>query len=835
MNLSLEHPEMLFLVIPVLIVGFYFLRKTKTKLVEWRMLVAFLLVLALASPFTTVTQTISEQDPSLVLVQDHTSSMGIFPEEAGSELYKALVANTPTTLVQLTGDKTSLGDTVTQYAGSGSQIVLVSDGNNNAGKDLPEALEFAKETDTPVYLVQPELEANDLSVEIVGDKTAIVDNTNKFEILVRQASNQSVSYLLEVFVDGQLSQSMDFTLKGRNNIDDPIPINQAFTTLGAHNLRVKITPHGEDRNEVNNEFLKSVYVIPKPKLTLVTNEPDSPLGRILDSLYNLSAVNTYPGAAALEGSKVLVLDNQLMNSLSEAQIKEIKNYVSNGGGLVVVGGEKAYNYGSYLNSSLEEILPVLSKPSEYKGGRNLVLILDISPSARDHGAQGDILGNAIYILRSEKLRDANVAAIAFGSKDYDVFGGFLFLGLPQNRAIMEEKISRLTSDDQSKTSLDQGLIGAKQMLVGKDGELDAVIISDGGIEESYEPSLQAAKDLQKLGVNLYFIHVHSAAPSQVDKATRNYYAETLMRELGVESNYKRINVTEDGEEPERVNFDFGTIEESPEEGVEENVTLESYSLYAYSPDHFITKNLNLTNASITGYNDVTPKAGAERLVITVTGKPVLTTWRFGLGRVAAFTTDNGEGEDSRWATALYNGSNARLISGTTNWAIGNPRAEEGAVLDGPDTWLGTPSDLTLTMYDEGIPQLKLDGNPIDLALSGRNTYEASVNPETIGIHDLSGYPLAVNYQLEYRDIGLNEDIESLILATGGKIYTEKDARALLLKDARQNSERQSDEPVSLKMYVLLAALVLYLSEIIARRIKEMRKLKNAQVEVEAGT
>ncbi|MGA9190023.1 MAG: hypothetical protein WB014_15975, partial [Methanosarcina sp.] len=122
--------------------------------------------------------------------------------------------------------------------------------------------------------------------------------------------------------------------------------------------------------------------------------------------------------------------------------------------------------------------------------------------------------------------------------------------------------------------------------------------------------------------------------------------------------------------------------------------------------------------------------------------------------------------------------------------------------------------------------------PLDLALTGRNTYEASVNPENIGIHDISGYPLAVNYQLEFRDVGLNKDIEPLILATGGKIYTEKDARALLLKDARQNSERQSNEPVSLKMYVLLAALVLYLGEIIARRIREMRKLKNMQGEIE---
>jgi hypothetical protein len=87
MNISLEHPEMLLLVVPVVIAGFYLLRKTKTKLVEWRMLVAFLLILALAAPFTTVTQTISEENPSLVLVQDQTASMNLFPAETGTDLY----------------------------------------------------------------------------------------------------------------------------------------------------------------------------------------------------------------------------------------------------------------------------------------------------------------------------------------------------------------------------------------------------------------------------------------------------------------------------------------------------------------------------------------------------------------------------------------------------------------------------------------------------------------------------------------------------------------------------------------------------------------------------
>jgi len=824
-SVALESPEMLLLIIPVIIAGFYLLRKTKTKLVEWRMLVAFLLVLALAAPYTTVTQTISEEDPSLVLVQDRTTSMGLFPEDTGTGLYEALAADTPTTLVQLNGEKTSLGDAVVQYSGLGNQIVLVTDGNNNAGKDLAEALRFAKDANTPVYLVQPELETNDISVEVLGDKTVVVDNQNEFEIVVRQASEQSVSYFLEVYVDGEISQSRQFSQDTRNNT---IPINQAFTTLGAHSLSVKITPSGEDFNNSNNEFYKSIYVIPKPKITLVTGEADSPLASILRNLYEVSVVNDYSGAGNITDSKALVLDNQIIGSFSEAEIREIKNYVSNGGGLVVVGGDKAYNYGKYLNSSLEEVLPVISKPSEFKGGRNLVVILDISPSTAAHGTLGDILSNAIFILRNENLKDANVGVIAFGSVGYDVSGGFVFMGLPQNLALLEDKISQLTPSEQTETSLDQGLAVTKEMLEGEDGELDAIIISDGGFEDSYDASLEAARELKDLGVNLYFVHIRSSAPSQIDQ-TRTFYAEKLMKELGFENNYYHIDTGE------RANIKFEDMVVTPEDEEEEPEDLGTYLLLEYSPDHFITKSVNLT-ASITGYNQVTPKAGAERLVITVTGQPVLTTWRFGLGRVAAFSTDNGDGT-TRWASAVYNGSNSRLISGMTNWAIANPQAEEGAVVEALDTWLGTPSDLTLIMYDEGIPQLKLDGAQLDLALTGRNTYEASVNPSEIGIHDISGYPLAVNYPLEYRDVGLNNDLEPLILSTGGEIYTEKEARAFLLKDARQNSEREATEPVSLKVYVLLAALLLYLGEVLVRRIREMRRLKQAQGETgteEAG-
>ncbi|AKJ38943.1 hypothetical protein [Methanosarcina barkeri] len=845
MNISLEHPEMLLLIIPVTIAGFYLLRKTKTKIVEWRMLVAFLLVLALAAPFTTVTQTVNEDNPSLVLVQDKTSSMGLFSNETGDDLYKALAADTSTTLVQLTGDKTNLGDAVTQYSGTGNQIVLITDGNNNSGKSLVDALGFAKETNTPVYLVEPELKTNDLSVEILGDKDAIVDNQKNYSIVVRQASNQSVSYSYEAYVDGELSQSGDVTQNSTQYSITP-NLRHTFSTLGAHNISVKITPSGEDLNSINNKFYKSVYVIPKPKLTLVTSEPNSPLAQILNKLYNTSAFTTYPGASVLNSSKALILDNQFINNLSETQVKEISKYVNNGGGLVVVGGTKSYEKpasASYRNSSIEKLLPVISRPSETTGKNYIILILDLSGSTFQGGPQKVVVdGVASYplypilidsaknILKSDALEGSEVGFVIIGEHNGNVSSGLHSLNSASIDSFESELSSLVPTNKLANTNLSQGILDAKNIFEKEtppDSSKYIMIISDGveaqdptktGKYYSTEMMELARRVHEEDNVGFIYIDINSTNPRKVS-------AENLKNFMNKVDGQYIGNITSVSGAKK-----LGNLESEASNETENTPLPDHFNLRSYSRDNFITKGVNFTTIYITGYNDVTPKSGAERLVTTDTGKPVLTTWRFGLGRVAAFTTDNGQGDGSRWATNVYNRSNAKLISSMINWAIANPKAEEGAVVDSPDTWLGTSSNLTLTMYDEGIPQLKLDGNALDLALTGRNTYETTVNPDSIGIHDISGYPLAVNYPLEYRDVGLNEDIEPLVLATGGEIYNEKEARALLLKDARQNSVKQSDEQVSLKVYVLLAALVLYLGEILARRIREMRKLKNAQVE-----
>jgi uncharacterized membrane protein len=112
-----------------------------------------------------------------------------------------------------------------------------------------------------------------------------------------------------------------------------------------------------------------VYVVPKPKIQLITDDTSSPMANVLLKLYDTS---TNEQLTDLENKKAVVLDNRNINALSGSDVQTLKDYVSSGNGLYVVGGDSSYDYGNYLNSSLEGLLPVYSRATEWKGGRNVV-------------------------------------------------------------------------------------------------------------------------------------------------------------------------------------------------------------------------------------------------------------------------------------------------------------------------------------------------------------------------------------------------------------------------------------------------------------------------------
>jgi hypothetical protein len=251
----------------------------------------------------------------------------------------------------------------------------------------------------------------------------------------------------------------------------------------------------------------------------------------------------------------------------------------------------------------------------------------------------------------------------------------------------------------------------------------------------------------------------------------------------------------------------GAAEKKPEE-VKPQI---GYSISIVNNDHYITSELEI-NATITGFNDVTPRPGAQKLVAMADGKPVLTTWRYGLGRVAALSTDDG----NTWASSIYTAQSSKLISATANWAIGDPRPEENRI-DSEDGWQGTP--LQISIVSDARPAI--DGASIEKV--GDKRYVATLTPDDIGIYYIGDYGIAVNYPLEYKDIGFNPDLPGLIMANGGKMFTEAEAMQSLESEASRLNQRTVQERDSRRDVLLLTALSIFIAEVIFRRYREIKK------------
>ncbi len=259
-----------------------------------------------------------------------------------------------------------------------------------------------------------------------------------------------------------------------------------------------------------------------------------------------------------------------------------------------------------------------------------------------------------------------------------------------------------------------------------------------------------------------------------------------MNKIGLSENYNRI------EPGERIKVSFS---EDPEESENREDEYSSGSIVVYDPKHFITRNISDVQHDILGYNEVTPRPEANRLVITRLGKPIITVWRLGLGRVAAITTDNGKGHGVPWAASMYSGNDSLIITRTLNWAVADIEMSEGVQLDVPDLKMGQPGRILITTGKKGTPELYFDKKPMEITSIGNNMYESYVTADTFGLHKISETPVevnlteelmsentgvknvswrpaAVNCPDEYMYTGENVLFRTAILENGGKVYTK---------------------------------------------------------------
>jgi uncharacterized membrane protein len=772
-------PQLLF-IIPIFIsVGllYSYLKAKNRLLAASRVIVISLLIAAAANPYVVSTEIVHSEQPELILLDDQTGSMKIFDPSLAERLHLSLGGQ----VQSFSGDTTPLGDKIIQYSIPSSTLILVSDGNNNAGRPLDEALALSRAANTSAFAIQMSPVEDDASIEIIGTNTAVLGANYPFTVVVR--STDTYQSPIQVYADNRLI----FSDKILANRSSSIKIAHDFAETGSHIIKASIAP---DFQPINNEYKKAVYVVPKPEVLLVSRT-NSPLEFVLSELFRLTRLEELP--PNLVRFKAVVLDDIRY----KRDLDRLNDYVRNGGGLIVVGGANSYELGGYNNSSFETALPVSSLPSKFEGGKLAIIILDISFSllqtlTKDGRPLLDYeKALAEELLKSPDLKDYNVGVVVFGTKAYQVVDP---LPLSSKLNVLEERIARLSPTGTENTHLDNGLELARDMLKNSEGPGEIIVISDGNLwnyEDVFQRSIQL---INKMNTTTRLIQVQ-AYPG----------ASGRFGELAERTGSDFIAYTY----PESITTRMAEV---PEKEPPEKEQPLGFPISVVHGFHYITSDLIL-NATITGFNDVTPKPGSQKLVAMDDGKPVLTAWRYGLGRIATLSTDNGKA----WATSIYAKPNSRLISSMINWAVGDPRPETNR-LEAADGWMGTPLEITIVSNARPI----IEG--ADIEKVGEKRYKATLTPDKLGIYYFGDYGVAVNYPLEYRDIGYNASLDKLIMLNGGKIFTEEEAKRSLISEASRISKRIAQVRASRQGFLLLLALIVFITELVFRRLTEMSKL-----------
>jgi hypothetical protein len=273
-------------------------------------------------------------------------------------------------------------------------------------------------------------------------------------------------------------------------------------------------------------------------------------------------------------------------------------------------------------------------------------------------------------------------------------------------------------------------------------------------------------------------------------------------------------------ETDRVKIVIGGLEEEDEEGDD------GFTMIIADGHHFITETLGQFNVSMKNFNEVSAKSGAQILAATPAMKPLLTVWRFGLGRVASLTVDNGRD----WGSQLYGEGSSKIISSTINWIVGDTERNKDTRIECMDTRVGEETAIVVNSKKD-YPEITVDGQMQDLSRLDDSNYYFNYHPTEAGFAkvETQGYEcsMAINYPEEYGDFDLNSELlVAMSQITGGVVY-QTNQIGNLVSDVSDFTVSVSTgmvtERKNMQLWFGIAALLLFFFDVTARRIQEIRR------------
>jgi uncharacterized membrane protein len=510
-----------------------------------------------------------------------------------------------------------------------SPILLLSDGYETKGHALKT---LQAQTTAPIFpltaqgppetaavsisqLLAPNVVKNQKSAEIRATISNVLGERVQGALSLRHGPTE----LLKKTVVIDAARDITVTSQSDPHLEGLQPITATFSWNGkdgAHSITRTTWMSGEKRD----------------RILLLSGSPDD--DRFLSQIWKGQAYQVQSEIAGSSGASLggpkdymaVILNNVPVASIPKQFEAELPAYVRQGGGLIMVGGNKSFGLGGYIGSAVEEILPVRLVPPHVEKKRLNVAVQLVIDKSRS-------------MAMEDRLEFAKAASreVLGSLKDDDYIGviGFddsPFVALPLSlvgnvRSSAADRISRLfpTKKTNLFPALDEARRGLSRIQAGRK---HVIVLTDGKLPDPGPYYFDLVKQMRILGITASTVVVGNDADD-------GFLAQ--LANVGGGSFYQ----TRDPQNLPKI-FLSDVKVASDEQTLKENPTIE----VSIGPDGISSTQMR-SFPFIKGFVETLPRDPANtELVVSEDGKmfPLLASWPVEKGRVVAFTSDS----NGRW-------------------------------------------------------------------------------------------------------------------------------------------------------------------------------------------
>lgn len=516
-----------------------------------------------------------------------------------------------------------------------NRMVLISDGNETAGS-LLQAAEAARAANVPIDVAPARFRhASEVIVDrLIVPATARLGETVNVRIFI--TATRPTSGRLTLLRNGE-PVDLDPGSPGTGmRIDlaqglNPLTIPIADAGGGRQEFRAVFEPRIEggvalgDSILENNTAIGVTFVAGRGRVLVISRDTVE-AGELLSVLRSARIDATFRNAAEsftdlgeLTGYDAVILANESAYNFSHGQQEELRRYVHDtGGGLVMVGGPESFGAGGWIGSPLEDAMPVRLDPPQRRQMPRGALVMVI------HSVEfpnGPYWGKQVSQAAADALSRDDLAGIV--EVDWQAAPRWVHRLQPiGDRTVITRAINALQFGDMQDFAPSIRL--AYQALASADaGQKHMIIVSDG------DPSPPTAALLQQMvaaniSISTVALGVHSAADAQ------------RLGLLATATNGRHYEVTP------------GTLATLPQIFVKEAQTIRRSMIWEGTP--FAPTVTGAGSEPMRGIAAAPPIGGyviaADReglSMVTMRGgsenDPIAAHWQYGLGRSVAYLSD----------------------------------------------------------------------------------------------------------------------------------------------------------------------------------------------------